>query len=159
MAVRAAARSGRTLFGLGVAALGVGVGWDTATLPSPPSYAHVGPKLFPYIVAAHLVAVGLALVVQAQTRERHAPPLVRGPLDVKALALVSGGLVVQMLLLEPLGFWLASALLFAVVARAFGSRRPLWDAALGLALGLAAQVAFVRGLGLTLPAGPLAGVL
>lgn len=159
MTARATARLGRTVFGLGVAALGVFVGWDTVRLPSPPTYAQVGPKLFPFIVAGHLVAIGLALVVQAHTRERHAPPLVQGPLDRSALALVSGGLVAQMLLLEPLGFWLASALLFVIVARAFGSRRLLWDAALGLGLGVAAQIGFVKGLGLTLPAGVLAGVL
>jgi putative tricarboxylic transport membrane protein len=47
--------------------------------------------------------------------------------------------------------------LFVLVAAAFGSRRHLRDAVIGLALATLAYVTFVYGLGLNLPAGVLAG--
>jgi putative tricarboxylic transport membrane protein len=60
-----------------------------------------------------------------------------------------------MLLIERIGWVLAAAILFAAVARAFQSRRPLLDAAIGLALAGLAFVVFNWGLGLSLPTGSL----
>lgn len=164
MAIRRGALIGRTAFGLGVTALGAFVAAETAGLPVAPGYARIGPKLFPYIVAAGLVLTGLVLLVQAVRQglghdRRHVPPLAFGALDGKALSLVMAGLLAQMALLDLLGFWLSAALLFAVVAHAFGNRNIAVNLGIGLALGLAAQVIFTRGLGLTLPAGVLEGIL
>jgi putative tricarboxylic transport membrane protein len=55
--------------------------------------------------------------------------------------------------MPPLGFIIASALMFMLVARAFGSRRIVVDAALGLAFAGTIDVVFVHGLGLYLPPG------
>jgi putative tricarboxylic transport membrane protein len=74
--------------------------------------------------------------------------------NLAALGLVAAGVVGQAALLRPLGFVPASALLFVAVARAFGSRHLIRDAFAGVALALAVYVAFSRGLGLSLPAGP-----
>jgi putative tricarboxylic transport membrane protein len=60
-----------------------------------------------------------------------------------------------MLLMRPAGFVIASAVLFVAVTYAFGSRRPVLNAAVGLALCAATYVAFTFGLGLGLPAGVL----
>lgn len=70
----------------------------------------------------------------------------RGPVVRVAAALL--GFV---LLLEPAGFVPAGALLFAVTASAFGSRRWLRDALVGLAIGAAVFVGFTHGLGIRLP--------
>ena len=64
-----------------------------------------------------------------------------------------------MALMHTAGFVLAAAVLFAAVARGFGSSRPVRDAAIGLALGLAVFVFFVKFLNVGLPAGWLAPVL
>ncbi|HWP35799.1 MAG TPA: tripartite tricarboxylate transporter TctB family protein, partial [Thermodesulfobacteriota bacterium] len=53
------------LFGLGVAALGVALAAGTAAIRLVPVYARVGPHVFPAIVSAGLVVVGLALAADA----------------------------------------------------------------------------------------------
>jgi putative tricarboxylic transport membrane protein len=58
-----------------------------------------------------------------------------------------------MFLLETLGWIPASALLFMAVARAFGSRRLVVDAAIGVVLTGLSFVIFNYGLDLTLPSG------
>ena len=70
-----------------------------------------------------------------------------------AVVLVAVGLIVQMLLLETLGWIPASTILFMVVARAFGSRKIVKDAILGLALTAASFGLFNYGLDLNLPVG------
>jgi putative tricarboxylic transport membrane protein len=69
------------------------------------------------------------------------------------MALVSAGLLVQMLLLEGLGWIIATTLLFVAATLAFGSRRLLLDAGIGVVLTGLAFVVFNHGLGLTLPTG------
>ena len=64
-----------------------------------------------------------------------------------------------MLLINTAGFVIAAAALFVGVARGFGSRRPLRDALLGLAVALAIFVFFVHLLNVNLPAGWLKPVL
>ncbi|HEX6316270.1 MAG TPA: tripartite tricarboxylate transporter substrate-binding protein, partial [Gemmatimonadaceae bacterium] len=71
-----------------------------------------------------------------------------------ALVLVLAGLTVQAVLLRPAGFIAASVGMFVLVARAFGSPRPLRDVVIGLAFAVAVFLTFARGLGINLPAGP-----
>jgi putative tricarboxylic transport membrane protein len=61
-------------------------------------------------------------------------------------------------LVRPLGFPVVAAVTFALVARAFGSRRLAFDLALGLGLGIACWLLFSRFLGLALSGFPLAGL-
>jgi putative tricarboxylic transport membrane protein len=104
--------------------------------------------------------------------------------DWKALALIGLGLAVQICLLDPSdapfgidtlfaslsapvakaitaisGFIPTETIVFVCVAAAFGSRRPVRDALIGLVLAIVAYVGFVHGLRLPLPPGILAGVL
>jgi putative tricarboxylic transport membrane protein len=68
---------------------------------------------------------------------------------------IVGGLAAQMLLLKVAGFSIATGLLFAATARAFG-RGPLWlTIPVGIVLAFVIWVIFARGLQLSLPAGPL----
>jgi putative tricarboxylic transport membrane protein len=64
-----------------------------------------------------------------------------------------------MALIHTAGFVLAAVVLFVCIARGFGSRRPLRDAAFGLVLGLMAFLFFVRFLNVNLPAGWLKPLL
>jgi putative tricarboxylic transport membrane protein len=119
--------------------------------------AVVGPALFPYLISAGLVIVGVALLREAISGHvAHAGGM---ELDWIAVALVSAGLIIQMFLLETLGWIPASALLFMAVARAFGSRRLVIDAVLGIALTAASFVVFNYGLGLNLPGGVIADMI
>ena len=64
-----------------------------------------------------------------------------------------------MALINTAGFVLAAAVLFACVARGFGSGRWLRDSAIGLLLGLGVFLFFVRFLNVNLPAGWLRPIL
>ena len=79
--------------------------------------------------------------------------------DWRAVLTVLASLVAFIVLLRPLGWILAAALLFWGVAYALGSRRPAFDISVALVMSSAVQLAFGYALGLNLPAGFLAGVL
>jgi putative tricarboxylic transport membrane protein len=148
-------RLGEALLALIVLALGLFITVETFSLPASSAQVVVGPKLFPSIVGTGLIVVGGLLVYEAFAG--HIAHEGGGfELDWTATGLVLAALIVQMLLLERLGWIIATTLLFAAVARAFGSRRPLLDIAIGLALTSLAFVAFTWGLGLTLPGGVIA---
>ena len=58
-----------------------------------------------------------------------------------------------MLLVGWAGFIIASALLYALIARGFGSTRPGRDLVIALLISVPVFFIFTRGLGLNLPAG------
>jgi putative tricarboxylic transport membrane protein len=66
-------------------------------------------------------------------------------------AWVTAGLVGVAVLINLIGFVLAAGLLFACSARGFGSRRPVKDLAIGIALTLPIYWLFNAGLGVSLP--------
>jgi putative tricarboxylic transport membrane protein len=136
-----------------VLVLGVFVAVETAMLRTGPGYSAIGPKLFPWLVAAGLLVVGAALLYEARAGAIAHP--VGFDLDLPPALAVTAGLVLQMVLMKPAGFVIASAVLFVAVAYAFGSRRLALNAAVGLILCTATYIAFTRGLGLVLPAGVL----
>jgi putative tricarboxylic transport membrane protein len=70
-----------------------------------------------------------------------------------AFATLALALVVEVVLVDSIGFVAASTLMFALAARAFGSRRPIRDAFVGLTVTAVIYVAFTRGLGVSLPSG------
>jgi putative tricarboxylic transport membrane protein len=63
------------------------------------------------------------------------------------------GLALNVALIERVGFILASTALFACTARAFGSVRPVRDAAIGFLIALAAYAGFDRMLGYQIGSG------
>ncbi|MER5675116.1 tripartite tricarboxylate transporter TctB family protein [Pseudonocardia alni] len=87
------------------------------------------------------------------------PAPTRPRADRRGLAEAVGVVVLFIAVLQPVGWLLSGALLFWGMARALGSRRPLFDLFLALVVSSAVQLAFSAGLGLNLPPGVLAGVL
>jgi hypothetical protein len=77
----------------------------------------------------------------------------------RAVALVGVAALADLLLLDTLGFVIASSVLFWVTARAFDATRPWRDLVLSILLAVGAWLLFVRLLQVSLPAGPLAGYL
>jgi putative tricarboxylic transport membrane protein len=157
MATSRGLRLGEAALAAFVLLLGVFVAVETAMLRTGPGYSAIGPKLFPSLVAAGLLLVGLALLYEARAGAVAQP--MGFELDLPPALLVTAGLVLQMLLMRPAGFVIASAVLFVAVTYAFGSRRLALNAAVGLVLCAATYVAFTFGLGLGLPAGVLGRLL
>jgi putative tricarboxylic transport membrane protein len=146
-------RIGEAVFGGAVLALGLFIAIRTWQLQVAPTYAAVGPKLFPYLIATGLIVIGLLVLREAVFG--HVAHEQGFELDGIAALLVSAGLIGQMLLLEWVGWIPATTLMFVAVARAFGSRRWPIDAALGLVLASLTFVIFNYGLDLSLPTGTL----
>jgi hypothetical protein len=124
---------------------------DTASMGTAASYARVGPKVFPYVVAAGLALLAVGTAVKAwrggfPERERD---------ELPPILWIVGGLLAQMLLLTLAGFSIATGLLFAATARGFG-RGPLWmTVPIGIVLSFVIWLIFARVLQLSLPAGPI----
>jgi len=150
---------------LGVLALCIGATVVALNLPEAGGYARIGPNFVPKVVAGGLILLGLWLLAEYFTggwREAVPDdPAARGEHAFlwPAFAWVTAGLMLQMALIHNAGFVLAAMVLFACVARGFGSTRIARDLAFGLVLGLAVFLFFVRFLNVNLPAGWLLPIL
>lgn len=142
---------------LGVLALGAGVALGTAYLPSQGGYARIGPNFIPAVVAFGLIVAGAFLLFEALTGGwRSMPAAGERPehaFHLGAFGWVTAGLVVHIALIQWAGFVLAGAVLFACVARGFGSERYARDAGIGFAIALGVFLFFVRVLNVSLPGG------
>jgi putative tricarboxylic transport membrane protein len=129
--------------------------WGAWTAPAAGGYARIGPTAAPWVIGLAMLALSVATAVTAL---RNAAPQ-REPQKMTPLLWIVGGLAAQMLLLKPLGFSIATGLLFAATAKAFG-RGPLWmTIPLGCIFAFIVWVAFAKGLRLSLPAGPIEALL
>ena len=143
--------------GLGLIAIASVIGFDTMQMQVPPSYARVGPQIFPYIVAIGLAVTGAHIAWKSYRGGDEVIDEVE-PTDWKSVGIIVAGLIAHMNLLKPLGFVPAGLVLFMSVAFAFGSRRYGRDALVGFLLVVFAYVGFTYGLGLQLPPGILKGL-
>jgi putative tricarboxylic transport membrane protein len=148
--------------GVAVTALGLMTAWLTWAIPVTPVYAVVGPKLVPAVIAAALVVLGLSLsgVALRGGWSSDLPEVAEaGPPNRAALAWLGGGMLLNLVLIGPLGFSIGAAVQFVCTARAFGSRAPLRDAVIALAVSLGAFFLFVEALGVNIGAGVLEGAI
>jgi putative tricarboxylic transport membrane protein len=152
-----ALRVGEAILAVFVLALGLFIAVETALMRTGPAYSAVSPKLFPSLVAGGLLLVGAALLYEARTGAVAHPTGFE--LDLPPALAITIGLILQMILMKPAGFVIATTVMFVAVCHAFGSRRPALNAAVGFVLCLFTQVAFSRGLGLILPSGVLSPLL
>jgi len=144
---------GETVIAIGVLVLAIVIFWQTLTIPVSPIYAKVGPTVMPMITAAGLALLGAMLMYEALTggwrteEEKNVTP------DRTALLWITAGLVLNVLLIGNAGFTIASIVLFVCVARGFGSKAILRDAAIGAAFALVAYFGFAQSLGINIGAG------
>jgi putative tricarboxylic transport membrane protein len=146
-------------------AIGALVVADAARLPRTLGQSGaVGPRAVPYVVGTLLLVTAVLLAVDVL---RGGKGELEGGEDVDlshgadwgTVALLAAAFLSNALLIERIGWPLSGALLFFGAAYALGARRlvPLVGASLAMSFG--SQLLFVHGLGLSLPAGPLAGVV
>lgn len=165
MAARPAAKPAELILSLGVVALGIFATVVAFRLPEAGGYARVGPNVMPKVVAGTLIVLGLWLLGEVFTggwRESTPDdPAQRGEhaFIPSAFLWVSGALFAQMALIQHAGFVLAGMVMFACIARGFGSRRIVRDLAIGLVLSLLVFLFFVKFLNVGLPAGWLQPIL
>jgi putative tricarboxylic transport membrane protein len=141
--------------GIGLIALSVVLAVGAYRFPPEMGFVILPAYVYPYVVAAFLGVVGVVLSYQAASggfRELdNSGDQGTIPGGKAGAAWVTGGLVGVAVLINVIGFVLAGALLFVCAARGFGSRHPLRDLAIGIALTLPIYWLFNAGLGVSLP--------
>ncbi|MFD6286964.1 tripartite tricarboxylate transporter TctB family protein [Streptomyces sp. NPDC060205] len=124
----------------------------------------VGPKTVPIVVGIGLLVIAALLAVDV-LRGGHGEAEggedvdLSEPADWRTVLLLAGVFLGSAVLIEPLGFPVAGALLFWGAAFALGSRRLDKDPLIAAVLSLITYVVFNNLLGVPLPGGPLMGVL
>jgi len=146
-------------------AVGAFLLYDALTMPG--GYADVdpvGPRFFPIVIGAGLLVMAVVLAIaiprglkgEADAGEDIDPDM---PSDWRTVGLLVGLFVLMIVLVNPLGWAITSALFFAGCATVLGSRHYVRNIAIGVVLALASFYAFYSGLGIPLPAGILDGIL
>lgn len=136
---------------LGLAVIAAILIWDASRLNEMSGYSPIGPATTPKIVAAGLIILAIWTVFEAFRGEFP----VREKQELGPVFWVIGGLAIQMLLLNIAGFSIATGLLFAFTARAFGKRELWFSIPIGITIAFAVWLVFSQVLQLSLPAGPL----
>ena len=148
-------RIGPVLVGLAVLMLSAFSAYGVSRIPAPLLGGPVRPRTFPVMVTVGLGICGILLV----------PSAMRGSLRVSEEQQINWakeggnvgwfvfGLVLNILLIAPVGFILASGPMFACVAHGFGSRRPLRNLVIGLVFALTVDLLFRFVLGVTIGSG------
>jgi putative tricarboxylic transport membrane protein len=148
---------GARLAGLALLAGSAAVLIAVTAIPGRGGYEPSGPRFVPLIVALGLLGFSVLFLVRTFVRpdvelaERSAAEDDATHWPTPALMVIA--LVAYVLLLEPLGYPVATVVLFVVVARLLSSRSIVRDVAIGLLLGFGLFTAFTQYLGVSLPAG------
>lgn len=147
--------------GLGMVGFAIAVGVATAAIPAS-AYAKVGPAVVPWAITAGLALFGVLLTLQGLMGGwEHERDIA---FDWRGLGWLMAGLVLNLVMIDgyrvgetmivpDFGFILASTVMFAFTARAFGSRAILRDAAIGFSVAFIAYVGFDRVLGYQIGSG------
>jgi putative tricarboxylic transport membrane protein len=145
---------GGVLLGIGVIAL-----IATFAIPSTRyGWSITGPRFAPLIASVALILLAAAFLLRTWWRPdpefaRHAAAeMADTHWPTPGLMLL--GLIAYVVLLEPLGYALATTIFVWLVAWLLGSEQPVRDVIVGLLLGVVAGIAFGEWLNVQLPTGP-----
>lgn len=143
------------LLGIGIVVLLDGLHQAAST-----SASGVGAGFVPKVVGVLLIVLSLALMVQVARGNLGQPDEAEGDVDVRhtrwvPLVVCVAAAVVFIVGVEPLGYVIASSVVFWLTAWAIGARHVLRTAVIGVALALVIYLAFTRLLDISLPAGVL----
>jgi putative tricarboxylic transport membrane protein len=145
-------RTGNLAVASGVVALGAVAAWQTTLIPQS-AFAAVGPRAFAWASAAMLIVTGGMLVADA-LRGGWTGDEEYGEIDWTGGLFMVAGLAANVLLIDldlpgvgTVGFIIASTVMFALIARAFGSPHLFRDAGVGFALAFVSYIGFDRVLG------------
>jgi len=124
----------------------------------------LGPRAMPYLVGSVLLL--LAVLLAVATARGDVPEAEAGedvdlsePSDWATVAKLVAVFVLNLVLIDTLGWAITGALLFAGCAAVLGSRTHVRDLAIGAALSVGTWYGFYVGLGVPIPPGVLDGVL
>ncbi|MET9273120.1 tripartite tricarboxylate transporter TctB family protein [Kribbella sp. NPDC003557] len=119
---------------------------------SPKGLDPAGPRFFPLLVTVAWLVLSIAYLVEGLRSPRTSRASDRSWFEPLA---VSGLLVLYALLVVPLGYVIATALLFFAAARVLGSRQLVRDIVVAVVLAVVVYIAFTQFLDISLPGGVL----
>lgn len=134
-----------------LAAVGAVLLWQGFVIPDKGGYAGMGSGGLPKFIGAGLLILSACHIYTGLKGQGGTP----APVQMLPVLWIAAGLLLQLLLLKPAGFAVASGLLFAFTAAGFGKRRFHITLPIGVALALAIYGVFDQLLKLKLPAGLL----
>jgi putative tricarboxylic transport membrane protein len=137
------------LIAAGLAVFGAVLLWDASTIVDKGGYSGVGPAAMPKFVG-YVLLILAALTAISGLRGGNEPAPRQEPVP---LLWICAGMLAIVFLVHPLGFTIASAILFAFTARAFGMRNFAISVPVGLVLAFVIYGVFDQLLKLNLPAG------
>lgn len=137
------------LIAAGLGLIGAVLIWDAGRLPAMGGYAGVGPAAMPRLIGGVLILLGLFTALSGW-RGDHQP---RPRQEPAPLLWIIGGMVAQISLLHVAGFSIATGILFACTAAAFGERRFAISLPVGIGFAFLVYGVFDQLLKLNLPAG------
>lgn len=148
------ARRGPVALAVSLLAVIAVAAWQVALIPDPTQGIGVGPRALPAALVGLLAVLGVAYLWGA-LRGRHAdlrdePAESPLPGAGRRVVLLSSGLAAILALTPVAGIGVACSLAFALVASAFGSRRPAHDLLVGVVFVFVAWFVFDRLLGVQL---------
>jgi len=145
--------------------LGAVVLWDASRIATDFSQrGPVGPKAVPVIVGVLLIVCAV-LLARNVLRGGHGEAETGEDIDLshgsdwRTVLLLAGAFLANAALIDWAGWAISGAVLFWGCVYALGSRHYLRDAAISIALAVATFYIFAEGLGISLPAGVLTGIL
>jgi putative tricarboxylic transport membrane protein len=145
-------------------ALGIFVLIEAATIPIPVASSNVGPRFMPYFTGALLTIAAVWSIIEIFRGQSVAPeeseladPAER--FSWKNVAFLVGSVLVFILLLDPIGYLLATPIAFFGLLLAFGARRWWVMAIVSVVMPTLIFLFFNGVLGIRLPTGPFAGIL
>ncbi len=147
-----------------VLVLGVFVIVGTLDVTAASSALGLGPRFFPILVGGALIVIGAFYTLDVLRGGRGDPEESEdidadAPADWKSVGLVSGIFLAFTAVLTTLGWVISASLLFFGLSVALGAESKVKTAIIAVVLGVVSYLAFVRGLGVTLPDGLLQGVM
>ncbi|WP_327639982.1 tripartite tricarboxylate transporter TctB family protein [Kribbella sp. NBC_00482] len=124
----------------------------------------IGPKPVPIVLGVLLLVVAVLYAVDVARggtgeAEEGEDVDVTSAIDWRTVLLLIAAFVVNLALIDPLGWVISGTLLFWGSAFALGSRHHIRNLFIAVALSLITFYAFAIGLGVNLPAGVLQGIL
>lgn len=124
----------------------------------------IGPRPVPILLGALLLVVAAVYAIDVArggtgAAEEGEDIDLGSRIDWRTVLLLIAAFVLNMVLIEPLGWVISGSLLFWGSAFALGSRRYLLTLVIAVALSLLTFYGFAIGLGVSLPAGILQGIL
>ena len=147
-------RWGEVGVGLATVLFAAVAAWQSSLIPGEGVGSSVGPNIIPWVVSGMLALFGAALCLDALLQRTPPPEGGEHPaIDRRGAFWMVLGLLLNITLIEYAGFIISSTLMFLCTARAFASKQPVRDAAIGFALAFVAYIGFDRLLGYKIGSG------